>query len=718
MLNTDKEIGMIKNKTLNSLMIIFNLNQIPFDPVSIVHKYNLEEKDITTVTIQKICKDLDVKSKVIHRSKPKFKNIPLPCLAKNVDGSWFVVAKANEEKILVYNLEPNMSSTLAYQEFYAVYDNELILFKPKKNEIKNLPFNIKWFMPTISKYKRELIAVLVASFTVQMLGVFTPIIMQVIIDKVLVHNSMYTLNSIMVLLLIITVAELIMGVSKTYVFTGVTSKIDVILGSKLFEHLLDLPLSYFESRKTGDTIARVRELENIRRFLTGTPLSTIIDLFFIIVYLFVMFFYSSKLTMIVIITLPIFALISLLYTPVFRKRLDDKFSAGAESQSFLVETITGIGTVKAISLEPKMRDRWDNILVKNTTAGYRLSILSGNLNSVISFIQKLVNLIILWYGVQLVIVSEISVGQFIAFRMLAGNVTQPILRITGLWQEIQQSSISIDRIGDIFNSKTEMENSTASRLPMIKGDIEFNKVSFRYGSDKPEVIKNISFNINKGEVVGFVGRSGSGKSTVSKLIQRLYFPTSGKITIDNVDISIVDSNWLRSQIGIVMQDSFLFNRTIRENIAINKPTASIEEIVNVCNIAGAHEFIVDLPGAYDTMVGENGVGLSGGQKQRIAIARALIGNPRILIFDEATSALDYESEKIIQDNIDLICKGRTVIMIAHRLSTLKNADKIIVMDKGEIIEEGSQEELIKSNGLYKHLYDQQFRMEKEQNVCV
>lgn len=707
---------MTKNKTLNSVMIIFNLNNIPFDPASVVHKYNIESKEINSVLIQKISKDLGMKCKSAKKNRINFEKTPLPCLAKNKDGSFFVIAKANNEKILVYNAEENKSSTLSYDDFYSIYDNEILLFKPQNNEIKNMKFNVKWFIPTITKYKTQFIQVLVASFTIQLLGVFTPIIMQVIIDKVLVHRSMYTLNTIMILLVIVTLFELILGIAKNYVFTDTTSKIDVTLGARLFEHLLSLPLSYFESRRTGDTIAKVRELDNIRRFLTGTPLSTIIDLFFIVVYLFVMFFYSKELTMIVILTLPIFAIISFLYTPIFRKNLDDKFSAGAESQSFLVETVSGISTVKSISLEPKMRDRWDNILVRNTRAGYKLSILSGNLNAIISFIQKLVNLVILWYGVQLVIAGKLTVGQFIAFRMLAGNVTQPILRITGLWQEIQQSSISIDRIGDIFNAKPEMESTGQTRLPKIEGDIAFEGVSFRYGNDKPEVIKNISFEINKGEVVGFVGRSGSGKSTVSKLIQRLYFPTSGKITVDKVDISIVDSNWLRSQIGIVMQESFLFNRSIRDNIAINKPTATIEEIVYACNIAGAHEFIVSLPMAYDTMIGENGTGLSGGQKQRIAIARAIIGNPRILIFDEATSALDYESEKIIQDNIDLICKGRTVIMIAHRLSTLKNADKIIVMEKGEIVEEGPPKELLEKDGLYRHLYNQQFESVGEKDV--
>ncbi len=702
---------MNKNKTLNSILLLYNFYKIPIEAETLIHKYNLESKELNELSILKMSKDIGLKCKKIKNRKDKFDKLPLPCLAEGKDGDWFLIAKASDEKILLFNYKENENSTLTYDEFYEIYNNKLIIFKQQNKELRDLKFNIKWFIPTIVKYKKQLVQILIAAFTIQLFGLVTPVIMQVIIDKVLVHNSMITLNTIMVILAIITLFELMMTIARVYVFTDTTNKIDVILGARLFKHLVHLPLAYFENRRVGDTIARVKELENIRRFLTGTPLSTIIDLLFINVYIFVMFMYSTKLTLVVILSLPVFAIISLTYTPIFKKRLDEKFKAGAESQAFMVETVTGIGTVKTMALEPKFESKWDSLLSKYTRSNYKISTLSGNLNAIIMFTQKVFNLIILWVGVNLVITHDITVGQFIAFRMLSGNVTQPILRITQLWQELQQSSVSIDRIGDIFNSKPEVDvESNKTRLAQIQGEIKFENVTFRYRNDKPEVIRNISFTIPKGKVIGFVGRSGSGKSTVGKLIQRLYIPERGKILVDGVDTSIVDTDWLRSQIGVVMQESFLFGGTIRENIAINHPAASIDEIMKVCHIAGAHEFIIGLPQAYDTVVGENGTGLSGGQKQRIAIARALLGNPRILVFDEATSALDYESESIIQNNIEEICKGRTVIMIAHRLSTLQNADAILVMDKGNIIEYGPQKKLLQNEkGLYYHLHNQQFR---------
>ena len=483
-----------------------------------------------------------------------------------------------------------------------------------------------------------------------------------------------------------------------------------MLSYKLFKHLFALPLKYFEARRVGETVARVRELDSIRNFLTGTPLSSIIDLFFIIVYIVVLFFYSKILTVIVLCSIPVYAILSAIVTPLFKKRLDEKFETGANTQSFLVESITGVQTVKSYAIEPRFEKKWGDLQSDYVKASYKTSMVSATAGTAGQFIQKIFDLMILYFGAQLVMDGSFTVGQLVAFRMLSGRVSGPVLRLVQLWQEYQQASLSVKRIGDIFNTAPEpVISANQTTMPRIHGEIVFDKVRFRYNPQSSEVIKDISFEIKPNSIIGIVGRSGSGKSTLSKLIQRLYIPESGKICIDGMDISLVNPAMLRKQIGVVLQENFMFNGTVSENISIHCPTASIEKIIQCAKIAGAHDFILELPNGYDTIIGEKGIGLSGGQKQRIAIARAILANPRILIFDEATSALDYESESIIQNNLREICLGRTVLIIAHRLSTLKDAQKIMVIDKGTLVEYDSHENLIKQKGLYNYLYNQQQR---------
>ena len=702
---------MSENKiTMKSISLIYDYYGLIMDKQSISHKYRVDTEPIDHILLTKILRGTGVKCRYIKR-KSKLEKLPLPCLAENKNGSWFVLSRVADGKYLVYNVKEDTHDTIDHASFSEVYNGKIVLIKAKKDANQPVDFGIKWFIPTIFKYKSHLIQVLLAIFSIQVLGIFTPVIMQVIIDRVLVHNSMNTLNLLAFVLLVITIFSFLMNLSRNYVFSSATHKIDVLLGSKMFEHLLKLPLAYFENRRVGDTVARIRELENIRRFLTGTPLSTILDLLFIFVYMFVMFIYSPQLTLVVFLTLPVFAVISLVCTPLLRKRLDEMFTAGAENQAFMVETITGIGTVKSMAIEPDIFERWNRTLANYVKTDYKSSILSGNLNAVIDLVQRACNLLILWMGVTLVMDGSLTVGQFIAFRMLSAGVTEPVLRVVQLWQEIQQVSISVNRVSDIFNAKPEAGyESQKSKLPQIKGNIKFEGVSFRYKIGGAEVLRDVDFEIGEGSIVGVTGKSGSGKSTMAKLLQRLYVPERGKILVDGTDISIVDADWLRSQIGVVMQESFLFNRTIRENIAINMPSASMDEIVKVAGMAGAHEFILEFPNGYDTQLGENGTGLSGGQKQRIAIARALMGDPKILIFDEATSSLDVESETKIQERMGEICKGRTTIIIAHRLSTLEISDGIMVFDKGRLVECGSQEELLSlGHGVYYNLYNQQSR---------
>jgi subfamily B ATP-binding cassette protein HlyB/CyaB len=702
------------NTALRAFQFIAGYYDVNVQAEQLLHTLNIEESDMNETQMLKAAKLYKLKSRICNVKSKKIDNLPLPAAVKDNDGNFFVLAKLDDNQALIFDLNKNIPQLIKRDELLDIYSGIAVTFAKKSIIDRDVKFGFKWFIPTIIKYKNPLLQVLLALLTLQIIGVCTPLLTQVVIDKALVNNSLSTLDVFIFGLFSIVVFELILGLAKNYVFTKTTSKMDVILGARLFDHLFALPLRYFETRRVGDTVARVREVENIRNFLTGTPMSSVLDATFIIVYIAVMFIYSTSLTAVVIISLPVFALLSAIVTPLFKSRLDRKWQSGADEQSFLVESVTGAQTIKALAIEPKMQMEWEDKLANYAKNSYKTAILGNNAGVIGQFIQKGFDLIILWLGAKMVMDGKLTVGQLIAFRMLSSRVSTPVLRLVQLWQEFQQAALSVKRLGDIFNSKTEPRLSASkTRMPSIKGDISFEKVHFRYNLDQSEVIKDISFDIPSGSVIGIVGRSGSGKSTIAKLIQRLYIPELGKITIDGSDIALADPLWLRRQIGVVLQENFLFNMTVRENIAIHKPGASIDEVINVAKIAGAHEFISELPEGYDTMIGEHGTGLSGGQKQRVAIARALLTNPKILIFDEATSALDYESENIIQNNLHKICEGRTVLIIAHRLSTIKTADKVMVIDKGQLVEYDTHENLMADKGLFYHLNMQQMRGETE-----
>jgi subfamily B ATP-binding cassette protein HlyB/CyaB len=428
-----------------------------------------------------------------------------------------------------------------------------------------------------------------------------------------------------------------------------------------------------------------------------------------------MFYYSVQLTLIVVISIPLYVLLSLFFTPIIRARLEEKFNRGAENQSFLVETISGIETVKAMAVEPTWTRKWDQQLAAYVLSGLSVTNVATIASGGVTMISKMVTVIIMWMGALLVIDNKLTVGELIAFNMLAGQVSSPILRLAQLWNDFQQVGISMARLGDILNSPREVTGQK-TRLPRLTGSITFDQVSFRYRPDASDVLRNLSFDITPGEVIGIVGRSGSGKSTLTKLIQRFYVANRGRVLVDGQDLAVIDTTSLRQQIGVVLQENVLFNRSVRDNIALMNPVLPIETIIQAARLAGAHDFICELPEGYDTLVGEHGTGLSGGQRQRVAIARALITNPRVLIFDEATSALDYESEKVVQDNMRGICQGRTVIIIAHRLSAVRDADRIFVMDRGQIAETGTHDELLRHpQGIYTHLYNLQKGLGNSQN---
>ncbi|MBE6837174.1 MAG: type I secretion system permease/ATPase [Ruminococcus sp.] len=696
---------------LSCFMIVMKFHGIPITKEQAESLSVLEsEERISEIDIIQSAKKLKMKAQLCRLNVEKLKNVNAPIIAKGKDDEFFIVAKSEEDKFLIMFTDKTQTEVKTREELSEIWDGTAILISKKGIVDREAIFSFKWFIPTIMKYKKEFIQVLIAVFTVQILGILTPVMTQVVVDKVLVHKSMSTLNVLAIGIGIVYIYELILGLAKNYLFTHTTNRIDVMLSFKLFKHLFALPLKYFEARRVGETVARVRELDSIRNFLTGTPLSSMIDLIFIIVYIVVLFFYSKMLTVIVLCSIPVYAILSAIVTPMFKKRLDEKFETGANTQSFLVESITGVQTVKSYALEPKFEKKWGDLQSDYVKASYKTSMVSATAGTTGQFIQKVFDLLILYFGAKAVMNGTFTVGQLVAFRMLSGRVSGPVLRLVQLWQEYQQASLSVKRIGDIFNTAPEpILNANQTSMPKINGRIVFDKVHFRYNPQGGEVIKGMSFEIEQGTIVGIVGRSGSGKSTVSKLIQRLYIPEGGKISIDGMDISLVNPAMLRKQIGVVLQENFMFNGTVAENISIHYPTASMEQIIHCAKVAGAHDFILELPNGYDTIIGEKGMGLSGGQKQRIAIARAILANPRILIFDEATSALDYESESIIQNNLKEICKGRTVLIIAHRLSTLKEAQKIMVIDRGSIVEYDTHENLMMNKGLYCHLYNQQQR---------
>jgi subfamily B ATP-binding cassette protein HlyB/CyaB len=651
-------------------------------------------------------RQLGLKARELRTRWNRLTRTPLPAIATLRDGGFLLLGKASDDKILVQAPTSPRPALMTRAEFEAAWDGRLVLVT-RRASLTDLGrrFDISWFLGAIHKYRGLLSEVLVASFFLQVFALISPLFFQVVIDKVLVHRSMGTLDVLVVGLVAIAIFETVLGILRTYLFAHTTNRIDVELGARLFRHLLALPIAYFQARRVGDSVARVRELENIRNFLTSSALTLVIDLFFTFVFIAVMFFYSPLLSWIVIASLPLYIAISAGAAPLFRRRLDEKFARGAENQAFLVESVAGAETLKAMAVEPQMQRRWEEQLAGYVAASFRVTSLGNTTSQTVQLISKLVTAATLYFGAKLVIDGDLTVGELVAFNLLAGRVSSPVLRLAQIWQDFHQARLSIARLGDILNTPAEpVYNPGRTTLPAIRGEIAFEHVTFRYRVDGPEVLHDISLKVPAGQLVGVVGPSGSGKSTLSKLVQRLYVPESGRVLVDGVDVAQVDPAWLRRQIGVVLQESVLFNRSIRDNIALADPAMPTERVVAAAKLAGAHDFVLELPEGYDTVVSERGGTLSGGQRQRIAIARALTTNPRILIFDEATSALDYESERIIQQNMVQIAKGRTVFVIAHRLSALRLADRIITIERGRLVEDGTHDELIKTGGRYATLY--------------
>ena len=585
---------------------------------------------------------------------------------------------------------------------------ELLLIE-RSNTTPEQKFGPGWFWPALKRYRAVLIQVLAASFVVQLFTLANPLLIQVIIDKVISQRSLDTLQVLGIALVVVTILEGVLSSLKTFLFAETTNRIDQRLGAEVIDHLLRLPLNYFDRRPVGELGTRVAELEKIRNFLTGQALTTILDAAFSVIYIAVMLIYSWVLTLIALSVLPIQIGLTVVGAPLFRRQFRAAAEENAKTQSHLVEVLTGIQTVKAQNVEMVSRWRWQGLYSKYIDRTFAQTITGTALNQTSQVLQKISQLMVLWIGASLVLSGDLTLGQLIAFRIISGYVTQPLLRLSSIWQNIQELRISFERLADVIDTPEESDEVDKSKvmLPPIHGDVRFENLSFGFRPGQPQVLKEVNLEIPSGTFVGVVGQSGSGKSTLMKLLPRLYKPEQGRILIDGYDIGKVELYSLRRQIGIVPQDPLLFSGTVSDNIALTNPEASSEDIIRAARLANAHDFIMDLPSGYSTPVGERGATLSGGQRQRVAIARTLLSNPKLLVMDEATSALDYESERKVCDNLFGNLNDRTVFFITHRLSTIRQADMIVMLHEGAVVEVGTHDELMSRLGRYYALYRQQ-----------
>jgi subfamily B ATP-binding cassette protein HlyB/CyaB len=686
-----------------------NMLGLPANADELAHALGLAGR-VGETDLLRAARRFPVKAKAITSRYDRLEGTPVPALAEvdasgGTGGRFIVIGRVDADKVLALDPEKGTPELIGRDDFKARWSGRLILVTRRASGLSVAQrFGIGWFVTAMAKYRKPLAEVLVASLFIQIFGLLAPLFFQVVVDKVLVHRGLSTLEVLAAGLALLSLFEVVLTGIRTWLFAHTANRIDVELGARLFRHLFQLPMAYFSARRVGDTVARVRELEQIRQFLTSSALTLVIDLVFATIFIAVLLIYSPSLTLIVVGSIPLYILVSVIASPLFKRRIDEKFRRGAENQSFLVESVSGVETVKAMALEPALQRRWEEGLAGYVSAAFAVVGVATTAQQIVQAISKLVTVAILFFGARAVIVGDLTIGELVAFNMIAGQVAQPVLRLAQLWQDFQQTRVSIDRLGDILNAPPEPSASGQASLPPIRGSIRFEAVTFRYRLDASAILSDVTLDIAAGEVVGIVGSSGSGKSTLVKLVQRLFVPERGRVLVDGTDLALADPAWLRRQLGVVLQENVLFNRSVRENIAIADPAMDMNRVISAAKLAGAHEFILSLPEGYETIIGERGASLSGGQRQRIAIARALIASPRILILDEATSALDYESEAIIQANMGAIARDRTVLIVAHRLSTVRSAHRIVVMDEGRIVETGTHDQLLKLNRIYARLW--------------
>lgn len=677
--------------------------QIVIDKESLQHKLGVDCQRLTALDICRAARLAGLRAKWYSKVNINVITLTLPILICS-NNQWSVIEKIDSDG---YWLRYDLATSQVHKELLPKFicDIDIVLLAEKEIQAANVKFGFSWFFPSILRHINQLRYILVLSLVLQLIALVSPILFQNVIDQVLVSRAISSLQVLALAMLGLAIAEPFYSYLRSKIFSNLASKINSELSARLYRHLLTLPLSYFHQRQTGQIVARVREIDHIRQFLTGSALMLVLDIVFIIMFVIVMFSYAKPLTWLVLGSLTLYAIFWLMIGPILRHRVIKEYDANALSTAYLTETITGIEVLKTTATELDFLKRWQQVLACQLHATFSAKKVAITASQIIGLIQKLTSALLLWLGVKIVLIGELSVGGLVAFNMLAGHVTQPILRLAQIWQEFQHSLIALRRIGDILDTESEAGSKAVSLVPKLKGKIEFQYVNFRYQIDAPEVVKNLSFTISPGEFIGITGLSGSGKSTLTRLLQRLYIPQHGRILVDGMDIAIIDPTLLRCNMSVVLQDNMLFAGTIVENIKLCSPEATDEQVIQAANLAGADHFIRNLPQGYQTIIGERGSNLSGGQRQRVALARALLVEPKILILDEATSALDYESEAAIMTNMSSICNNRTVISIAHRLNTIRYADRILVLDQGQIIEQGNHTELLHKKGIYSKLWE-------------
>ncbi|MEI9532962.1 type I secretion system permease/ATPase [Moellerella wisconsensis] len=664
-----------------------------------INQFNsvISESENFNFNLKNINHHYHVKCQTKQSTNKDIKKLSAPYIIYDTDGTSWLLANFNNEQVLIQPAGNAPPEIWEMQEFKSRWSGKWLYVKQQQSK-----FDISWFYPEFVKHKKIIGLILLFSFILQILALISPIVMQVIMDKVMVHNSLTTLDVLIIALVVAAFAEVILKGFREYIYHHTANRIDIILGLKLVSHLLYLPVSFFKSRQIGAIVTRVKELETIREFLTGSLFTLCVDVLFLFVFIYVMNLLSGVLTLVFILSIPAYLLVAWLLTPKIEAAAHQQFMHTAINTSFLTESLNGVETVKSLSIEPHFKRRWEQQTSDMSQSSFVAQQIHSRSEHWVMFIQKIVLAIILWMGASEVLALNMTIGQLIAFQMMANHASQPLVKMVQLWGDYIRTRVAIEKLAQIINLPTEQHQSGLKNPS--NGDILFNNLSFRYQPDMPYILQNFNLSIPQGETLGIVGTSGSGKSTLARLLLRLYAPEQGQITIDNQPLSTINMTTLRQQIGIVLQENFLFHQSVFDNIAQSKPNASLDEVINAAKMAGAHDFILKLPLGYDTLISEGGSSLSGGQRQRVAIARTLLSNPKIIIFDEATSALDDESQAIIQANMHQIAQGRTIITIAHRLSTIRNHQRIIVMQQGKIIEQGSHDELLMLNKQYKHLW--------------
>ena len=703
---------------IQCLTAIAQHHGLQINPERLIDDYALRAEEPGTGALLRIAADIGLKAKAdkLNWSRLMAQGGVFPLMARLVDGNMVIAVGVKpgengaEDQVAVLNpASANAAVVMVGRADFEQRWHGDVLFIKRQHKLSdpNQPFGLRWFIPEILKQKAAFRDIFIAAIAMQLLALASPIFFQLVIDKVLTHQSVTTLQVLAVGIIAALVFDATFGFLRQTLTLAASNKIDMRLTRRVFSHLLSLPIDFFETTSAGVVTRHMQQLEKIRSFLTGRLFFTALDLIALLVFVPILFSYSFKLAMIVLLFAGMIAVVVMAMVPTFQRRLNALYSAEGQRQGMLVETIHGMRTVKALAIEPSQRRIWDQRSAEAITMHFRVGQISIAGNAVTDFLGKLLPVTLIVVGAADVFDSTLSVGALIAFQMLSGRVTQPLISIVGLVNEYQETALSVRMLGEVMNRAPEGRAGANGLRPVLQGEIRFDDVTFRYPGAQALALDKARFTIEPGTVVGIVGRSGSGKTTLTKLIQGLYPVQEGIVRFDGIDAREIELSHLRRQIGVVLQENFLFRGTVRENLSVTKPDATFEELVEAAAAAGADEFIERLPMGYDTVLEENASNLSGGQKQRLSIARTLVAKPRILILDEAASALDPESEAIFISNLSRIAVGRTVVMISHRLSTLVNADKIMVMQQGRLVDAGRHEELLTTSDTYQHLWNQQ-----------